>query len=212
VRASRARILEAADRARREIERNLHDGAQQQFVSVALGLQAWLAAQRELDDGARGQLEGVLGELRTGLAELRDLAHGLHPAVLSDRGLEHALSSLAMRAAVPVRLSVDLPSQRPAAPVEAAAYYTVCEALTNVAKYANATEAWVTVEHRGHRLEVVVADDGVGGADASRGTGLQGLRDRVGAVDGTLEVDSRPGAGTTVRVSLPISGAASASS
>ena len=138
VRASRARILEAADRARHEIERNLHDGAQQRFVSVALQLQAWVAGQRELSDQARAGLDGVLGELRAGLAELRDLAHGLHPAVLSDRGLEHALSSLAYRAAVPVELRAALPDERLPISVEAAAYFTVCEALTNVAKYAGA--------------------------------------------------------------------------
>src|SRR3954449_4057167 len=139
VRASRSRILEAADRARREIERNLHDGAQQRLVSTALRLQVWLNAHRELSDDARGELDHVLAELRAGLAELRDLAHGLHPAVLSDRGLGHALSGLAYRAAVPVDLHMDLPDDRLPIAVEAAAYFTVCEALTNVAKYARAT-------------------------------------------------------------------------
>ena len=204
VRASRARILEAADRARREIERNLHDGAQQRFVSVALQLQLCLAAHRELAEEARAELDGILAELRTGLAELRDLAHGLHPAVLSDRGLEHALASLANRASVPVDLHVALPPLRPAISIEAAAYFTVCEALTNVAKYARASRAWVNVEQRDGHLDVEVGDDGVGGARMSAGSGLQGLRDRIAAINGTLDIDSRPGTGTVLRARLPI--------
>jgi PAS domain S-box-containing protein len=204
VRASRARILEAADRARREIERNLHDGAQQRFVTTALHLQLWLATHRELPDDARAELGAVLAELQTGLAELRDLAHGLHPAVLSDRGLEHALSSLAHRATVPVELRVALPAERLPISVEAAAYFTVCEALTNIAKYARASRAWVDVERRDGHLDVEVGDDGVGGADFGSGSGLQGLRDRVAAVSGTLEVASRSGAGTVLRAQLPI--------
>jgi PAS domain S-box-containing protein len=208
VRASRARILEAADRARREIESNLHDGAQQRLVSVTLRLQVWLAGHRELLGDARAELDGVLGELRAGLAELRDLAHGLHPAVLSDRGLKYALSSLANRAAVPVELHAALPSERLPANLEAAAYFTVCEALANVAKHAQASRAWVNVERRDDQLDVEVGDDGVGGADARSGSGLQGLRDRVAAVNGTLAIDSRPGAGTVVRARLPIRDAA----
>jgi PAS domain S-box-containing protein len=204
VRASRARIVEAADRARREIERNLHDGAQQRFVSIALQLQVCLAARRDLPQAAREQLGAVLAELQTGLGELRDLARGLHPAVLSDRGLEHALSGLAHRATVPVELRVALPSVRLPISVEAAAYFTVCEALTNVAKYAQASRAWVDVERSDGHLDVAVRDDGVGGADFACGSGLQGLRDRVAAVSGSLELDSRPGAGTVLRARLPI--------
>jgi PAS domain S-box-containing protein len=204
VRASRARILEAADRARREIERNLHDGAQQRFVSVALQLQLWLTAHAHLDGAARSQLERVLAELRTGLAELRDLAHGLHPAVLTDRGLEQALTGLSHVSAVPFDLDVALPPERSSISVEAAAYFTVCEALTNVAKYAQATRAWVEVKHHRGELHVEVRDDGVGGADAAAGSGLQGLRDRVAAVNGELDVASPPGAGTTVRARLPL--------
>jgi PAS domain S-box-containing protein len=204
VRASRARILEAADRARREIERNLHDGAQQRFVSVALQLQLSLAAHSELTDDARTELNAILADLRTGLAELRDLAQGLHPAVLSDRGLEHALNSLANRASVPIALRVELPPRRLAISVEAAAYFTVCEALTNIAKYASASRAWVNVEQRGDHLDVEVGDDGVGGANMSSGTGLQGLRDRIAAVNGTLDLDSRSGTGTVLRARLPI--------
>jgi PAS domain S-box-containing protein len=204
VRASRARILEAADRARREIERNLHDGAQQRFVSVALQLQLCLAAHCELAEDARTELNGVLADLRTGLAELRDLAHGLHPAVLSDHGLEHALASLSHRASVPVALRVALPPARLAISVEAAAYFTVCEALTNVDKYARARRAWVTVEQRDGHLDIEVGDDGVGGADMGSGTGLQGLRDRIAAVNGTLEIDSRLGTGTVLHARLPV--------
>jgi PAS domain S-box-containing protein len=207
VQASRARILEAADRARREIERNLHDGAQQRLVSIALRLQLWLASNRDVADEARADLEDVLGELRTGLAELRDLAHGLHPAVLSDRGLEHALLALSRRAAVPVELRVALPERLPL-PVESAAYFTVCEALTNVAKYAHASRAWVTVERRNGSVDVEIADDGIGGADPSAGSGLEGLRDRVAAIEGTLEIDSRPRRGTVVRATLPVTAAA----
>ncbi len=204
VHASRARIVEAADRARLEIERNLHDGAQQRFVSIALRLQVWLSAHRDLDEGSRGELAAVLGELRDGLADLRDLARGLHPAVLSDRGLSDALAGLAYRAAVPVELHVVLPATRLPISIEAAAYFTVCEALTNVAKYAGATRAWVNVEQRGSQLDIEVGDDGVGGADLRSGSGLQGLRDRIAAVDGTLDIDSRPAAGTVLRARLPV--------
>jgi PAS domain S-box-containing protein len=204
VRASRARILDAADRARREIERNLHDGAQQRLVSVALRLQLWLTTNRDVAGEARADLEDVLGELRTGMSELRDLAHGLHPAVLTDRGLESALMGLAQRATVPVELRATLPERLPLA-VESAAYFIVCEALTNVAKYADAGHAWVTVERRNGRLEVEVGDDGVGGVDLRTGSGLQGLRDRVAAIDGTLEISSPPRRGTVVRARLPVS-------
>ncbi|HET9738397.1 MAG TPA: PAS domain-containing protein [Solirubrobacteraceae bacterium] len=204
VRASRARILEAADRARREIERNLHDGAQQRFVSIALQLQVLLAGDRGLPPEAREELRAIVAGLQMGLAELRDLAHGLHPAVLSDRGLEDALASLAHRATVPVELRVALSPERLPLSVEAAAYFTVCEALTNVAKYAQASRAWVEVERRNSHLDVEVGDDGVGGADFHSGSGLQGLRDRVAAVGGILEMASRPGAGTVLRAQLPV--------
>jgi PAS domain S-box-containing protein len=201
VSASRARILDAADRARREIERNLHDGAQQRLVSVALRLQLWLTTHRDVADEARADVAEVLGELRTGLSELRDLAHGLHPAVLTDRGLEHALVALSRRAAVPVALKTTLPERLPLA-VESAAYFTVCEALTNVAKHASATHAWVTVERRNAHLEVEIGDDGVGGVDAT-GSGLEGLRDRIAAIGGRLEISSPPRRGTVLRAHLP---------
>ena len=204
VRASRARIVDAADRARREIERNLHDGAQQRFVSATLQLQVWRASHGELPEQARGELDEILTELRAGLAELRELAHGLHPAVLSDRGLERALSSLADHAPVPVEVRTELP-ERLAMPIEAAAYFTVAEALTNVAKYARANRAWVDVDQREGYLRVEIGDDGAGGADVRPGSGLQGLRDRIAAVNGTLTIDSQPGAGTILRAQLPIS-------
>jgi PAS domain S-box-containing protein len=204
VRASRARIVEATDRARREIERNLHDGAQQRLVAVALELQLWLAAHRELSAAAHHELGGVLSELRAALAELRDLAHGLHPAVLSDRGLEHALASLASRASVPVELQIELRPQRLPTLVEAAAYFTVSEALTNIAKYAHATRARVSVVGDNGHLDIEVKDDGVGGAQLSAGSGLQGLRDRIAAVNGTLDIDSRPETGTVVRARVPV--------
>ncbi len=205
VRASRARILEAADRARCEIERNLHDGAQQRFVSVALQLRRWLAVYSELPELARSELETAHTELCIGLAELRDLAHGVHPAVLTSRGLEQALRTLVGHAAVPVELRVALHESRLAAPVEAAAYFTVSEALTNVAKYAHATRAWVEVKQATNCVGVEVGDDGTGGADLRPGSGLQGLRDRIAAVNGTLTVDSPPGRGTVLRARLPTS-------
>jgi PAS domain S-box-containing protein len=203
VRASRTRIVDAADSARREIERNLHDGAQQRFVSAKLQLQAWRACHTELPEQALTELDDVLGELRTGLAELRELARGLHPAVLSDYGLERALASLAEHAPVPVELRTDL-TERLATRIEAAAYFTVAEALTNVAKYACAQRAWIDVNQRGGYLRVEVGDDGAGGADPQPGSGLQGLRDRIAAVNGTLSIESRPGAGTILRARLPI--------
>jgi PAS domain S-box-containing protein len=207
VRASRARILDAADRARRDIERNLHDGAQQRLVSVALGLSIWLASQRDLADHRRAPIRDVLDELQAGLADLRNLARGLHPAVLSDHGLEHALRALAQRAAVPVQLDAVLPAERLPMAIEAAAYFAVSEALTNVARYARASQAVVRVRERDGHLHVSVRDDGVGGADPSVGSGLQGLRDRLAALDGTLAIDSRPDNGTEVRARLPCRGA-----
>jgi len=204
VQASRARILDAADRARRDIERNLHDGAQQRLVSVALSMNIWLAQHRDLPETCREPVRAALEELHAGLAELRDLARGLHPAVLSDHGLEHALRALAQRAGVPVELELDLPGERLPRAVEAAAYFAVAEALTNVDRYAQAGEAQVSVAVADGELEVTVGDDGVGGAALGAGSGLQGLRDRLAALDGTLAVESRAGEGTQVRARLPV--------
>jgi PAS domain S-box-containing protein len=204
VQASRARIIEAADRARRAIERDLHDGAQQRLVSVALQLQLWLAAHRDLPEDARAELHAVLSELRDGLADLRDLARGLHPVLLTERGLGDALAALAARGPLPVELDLELGDGRLPAPVEATAYFVVSEALTNVARHAQATRAWARVTRRDVGLDVEVGDDGVGGATPGSGSGLQGLRDRVAAVDGALEVYSPPGGGTVLRARLPL--------
>jgi signal transduction histidine kinase len=199
--ASRKRLVEAAQLERRRLERNLHDGAQQRLVSVALTLQL---AERRLEDteAAREALVRARTELAEALDELRELARGLHPAVLTDRGLEPALSALAARAPVPVALTVELDG-RPPDPVEAAAYFVVAESLTNVARYASATSATVSVRRPEAGLLVEVTDDGKGGADPAAGTGLRGLSDRVEALGGRLEVESRPGRGTTIRAWLP---------
>ena len=210
VRASRARILEAADRARLAIERNLHDGAQQRFVTVAVDLQVWLAEHRDLPEDVRARVAQAVGELRDGLAELRDLAHGLHPAVLSDRGLQDAVVALVNRASIPVELDIQLGGARPALAIESVAYFIVCEALTNVAKYAEASHAWVAIHQGADSLRVEIGDDGVGGVDERRGSGVQGLRDRIGAVGGALQITSTPHRGTVVQASIPVGHAAGA--
>lgn len=203
VRASRARIVEAGDAARRRVERNLHDGAQQRLVgvSIALGM-----ARARLATGDRGDLDDLLGqaaqEVATAISELRELARGLHPSILGEVGLVGALESLAERSPVPVAISAGTDGDLPA-PIEAAAYYVVAESLTNAAKHARASSVHVRVDHDGGRLAVEVADDGVGGAAVRPGSGLEGLADRVAALDGRLELHSPPGAGTVLRVELP---------
>ena len=201
--ASRARIVTAGDVERRRLERNLHDGAQQRIVALSLKLRVALA---KLDKGdaaaARSLLEDSGEELSLALEELRELARGLHPAVLSDRGLRAAVEALAGRAPVPVELA-EVPGERLPAPVEAAAYYLIAEALTNVAKYAEATAARVRVTAGDGCVTVEVTDDGIGGADPAGGSGLRGLADRVEALGGSLEVDSPAGAGTSVRATIP---------
>jgi PAS domain S-box-containing protein len=203
LRASRARIVEAEDAERRRLERNLHDGAQQRLITLSLALRMAQARIASDPDGATSILENAAAELGAALAELRELARGLHPAVLADRGLDAALESLVDRAALPVELESDLEERLPAAH-EVAAFYVVAEALTNVAKYASATRAWVRITRDDGVAVVEVGDDGCGGADASSGTGLRGLTDRLGALDGWLEIDSPPGCGTTVRARLPL--------
>ncbi len=201
--ASRARVVTAGDAERRRLERNLHDGAQQRFVGIALALRL---LDRLIDDDpaqAHAALSAVVEELTQGLAELRELARGLHPAVLTDHGLRAAVAAVAQRAPVPVELTFDQ-GERPSEAVEVAAYYVVSEALTNVAKYAAATEARVEVRRLGDRLVVVVSDDGAGGADMRGGSGLRGLEDRVEALGGRLHVRSLPGEGTSVRADLPL--------
>ncbi len=202
--ASRARIVQAGDAARRRLERNLHDGAQQRLVTLSLTLR--LAQARLHDDPAAAQelLEASSVELASALEELRELARGLHPAILSDRGLEAALEALATRTPVPVKLD-HLPEGRLPPPVEAAAYYVVAESLTNVAKYADASSARVKVEQRNGYAIVEVEDDGVGGVDITHGSGLRGLADRVEALDGRLIVSSEAGRGTRVRAEIPCS-------
>jgi PAS domain S-box-containing protein len=202
--ASRARIIEAADAARRKIERDLHDGAQQRLVSMSLDVRL---AHRVVaqDPSAAGPLLERLGEeLQSASAELRELARGIHPAVLTERGLGPAVEALATRAPIPVEL-VDVPGERLAPVTEATAYFTVSEALTNVAKYAQATHATVRLACENGHLVVEVRDDGVGGASPDSGSGLSGLADRVGAADGTLSVDSPLGEGTLIRAVLPLS-------
>ena len=205
LRASRSRIVEAADDARMRLERNLHDGAQQRLVSLSLALRLAQSRLREDPDGAEQLLSGASDELTQALAELRELARGIHPAVLTDRGLPAALEALAARAPLPVELSTDLEERLPS-PVEAAAYYVVAEALTNVAKYSEASAVEVRAERQNGRVVVEVADDGVGGADPALGSGLRGLSDRVEALDGQLEVESDEGEGTTVRAVIPLAG------
>ena len=203
VRASRARIVEAGDAARRRVERNLHDGAQQRLVSLSIALGM---ARSKLAEGRVSELEGLLRqaseEASAAISELRELARGLHPSILSEVGLVGALESLAERSPVPVTLCATTDGAVPA-PVEAAAYYVVAESLANVAKYARASSVQVRVERRGERLEVEVSDDGVGGAGLRPGSGLEGLADRVAALEGRLELHSPPGAGTVVRAELP---------
>ena len=206
LRSSRARIVEAADLARRRLERNLHDGAQQRLVSLSISLR--LAESRIATDpnGAQRLLGAAREELARALDELRELARGIHPAVLTDRGLAAALETLVARSPVPVEL--ETPAEPLPEPVEAAAYYVVSEALANVAKYAQASEVTVRVARRNGRAIVEVCDDGVGGADPARGSGLRGLADRIAALDGTLDVASAAGEGTRITAEIPAADAA----
>lgn len=201
VSASRARLLAAADQERRRLERNLHDGAQQRLVSLALRLRM-ASGCVEAGSPAAAFLEGAMAELQQALDELRELARGIHPAVLSDLGLPAAIGGLAGRAPLPVDVDAALDSRLPE-PVEAAAYYVVAEALTNVARYSGASSATVRVARENGHAVVEVRDDGVGGADPGRGSGLAGLADRVAALDGSLVVESPPGVGTLVRAEIP---------
>ena len=203
LRESRARIVEAGDTERRRLERNLHDGAQQRLVSLALALGLAESKVEQEPGTAVTLLQAAREELTMALSELRELARGIHPAVLTERGLTYALTGLVERAPVEVALDVNL-DRRPPPAIEAAAYYVVAEALANVAKYAQATTATVSVRTERERLRVEVGDDGIGGADASAGSGLRGLDDRVQAVGGSLRVTSRPGEGTRILAELPV--------
>ena len=201
LRASRARLVEAGDAARQRLERDLHDGAQSRLVALSLLLRTARGRAGE-DQELASLLDTAQDELRTSLAELRELARGIHPAVLTERGLEPALQSLVTRAPVPVTVEAGGSERLPGA-VESAAYFVVSEALANVAKYARASQATVTVERANGHLTVEVVDDGVGGADAAEGSGLRGLADRLAALDGTLSLDSPAGRGTRLRARIP---------
>jgi signal transduction histidine kinase len=201
--ASRARIVATADATRRRIERDLHDGAQQQLVSLALELRAAQAALPSELAEQRAELSQVVAGLTAVLDELREIASGIHPAILSEGGLGPALKTLARRSPIPVLLDVRVQG-RPPESVEVAAYYVVAEMLTNAAKHAQASTVQVDVAGTDGVLHVSVRDDGIGGADPARGTGLVGLRDRVEALNGTVMVDSPRGEGTAIEVALPI--------
>src|SRR5580704_1262606 len=203
--ASRARIVAVDDAARRRIQRNLHDGAQQRLVTLSLGLQETQAAVPPGADELAQRLEGAVTEVADVLAELQEIARGLHPAVLTDSGLRPALRALVRRSGVPVSLDVQVKGRLPE-PVEVAAYYAVAEALTNIAKYAGASAAEVEATADESVLEVWVRDDGRGGADFGRGSGLAGLKDRIEALGGRISLHSPPGAGTTLQIALPLSG------
>jgi signal transduction histidine kinase len=198
LRESRARIVWAGDKERRRLERDLHDGAQQRLLGLGMALQL---LEPHLDEAAGPLLEETEAELRQALAELRELARGIHPAVLTDQGLAAALKTLAQRSPVPVELHAC--SERLPAPVETAAYFVVSEALTNVAKYARAGHAWVNVTRVDGHMRIDVRDDGIGGAHASVGSGLAGLADRIGVLDGQLEIESPVGKGTNVAAEIP---------
>jgi len=201
---TRAAAVDSVEAERRRIERDLHDGPQQRLVAIAMDLGM---AREKLDSnpaGARELLDRAHASAKEAITEMRQVARGITPPVLTDRGLDAALSALAARSPVPVEVRVNVP-QRPSPTVEAISYFCVSEALTNVAKHSAARSARVDVTSDGSCLTVRVADDGVGGADSSRGTGLVGLRDRLRAVDGTLEVASWPGGGTVLTAVLPTS-------
>jgi len=201
--ASRARIVTAADEARRRIERDLHDGAQQRLVSLGLDLRT---AEATLPPGLHG-VQAQIAAIATGLAEisqdLREISHGIHPAVLSKGGLGPALKTLARRSTVPVELDLAVDRRLPES-AEVAAYYVVAEALTNAAKHARASQVTVRAEAEDANLHLAIRDDGIGGADSARGSGLTGLIDRVEALGGKMAVSSQPGCGTSLLVEIPV--------
>ena len=198
---TRTGALDAADAERRRLERDLHDGTQQRLVALAMRL-----GMARAEPAGATQAHQVIAEAhedaKAALAELRNLIRGLHPAVLEDRGLDAALSGVAARMAIPVRLTVDMP-RRPSPVIEAVAYFVVSESLTNITKHAQASQAEVVVQRAGDRLHIIVSDDGAGGADPARGTGLAGLAKRAASVDGTFEIASPPGGPTLITVDLP---------
>ena len=205
--ASRARVVAAADETRRRIERDLHDGAQQRLVTLALRLRGAASAVPPDEQQVQAELAGVREGLEGVLGDLREISRGIHPAILSEGGLGPALRTLARRSSIPVVLAVDAEKRLPDR-IEVAAYYVVSEALTNAAKHAGASAVQVEVAMNGDELRLAIRDDGVGGADPARGTGLIGLKDRVEAVGGTIVVESVAGEGTSLAVKLPVNRAA----
>jgi signal transduction histidine kinase len=205
--ASRARVIAAADESRRRIERDLHDGAQQRLITLAAALRR---ADAKLPPGAdelRADLTRLAEGLTTAVDELRELARGIHPSILTEGGLSPALKALGRRSPVRVKLDMGF-DQRLPNDVEVAAYYTVSEALTNASKHANATRVWVSPRVETDVLRLSIRDDGVGGADPRRGSGLTGLRDRIEALGGRIKIESPPGSGTLIEVEIPIEGPA----
>jgi signal transduction histidine kinase len=203
LKASRARIVAATDESRRQIERDLHDGVQQRLVSLALALRAAEPSVPSERTELRLTLSQTVAGLNDALSELREISRGIHPAILSQGGLAPALRTLARRSRVPVELTLGAEEPLPAQ-LEVAAYYVVAEALANIAKHARAESAWVDLERSDGELRLRVGDDGVGGADPARGSGLIGLSDRVQAVGGAVAVESPRGGGTCLDVTLPI--------
>lgn len=198
---TRAGVVDAADAERRRLERDLHDGTQQRLVSLAMNL-GMARAQVTTVEEAQQAIADAHEETKTALAELRNLVRGLHPPVLEDRGLDAALSGVAARVPIPVKLTVDVP-RRPAPSIEAVAYFVVSEGLTNITRHAQASQAEVIVQRAGDRIHIIVTDDGIGGADPVRGTGLAGLAKRAESVDGTFEIASPEGGPTMITVDLP---------
>ena len=206
--ASRARIVEAGYEERRRLGRDLHDGAQQELVGAVISLKLAQRGLAQAPDEAREFLDEALDQITSGIRALRELAAGIHPSVLTDRGLGVALEALANRSPIPVELGA-LPSGRLPTPVETTAYFVVAEALTNAAKHARCGHVHVDMRVEGRWATVEIRDDGVGGADPSAGSGLRGLADRVSALGGSLEIESPPGEGTTIRARIALSGARS---
>lgn len=205
----RDQSLTSAEAERQRIERDLHDGAQARLSTVALDLGR---AKRKLEQGAdpdevAAVIDGAHADAKAAIVELRNLARGIHPAVLTDRGLDAALSEVVARSAVPVSLTIDLPA-RPSATTESAAYFAVSELLNNVNRHSSATRAWITIAGRGNTLLAEVGDDGVGGVDTGLGTGVAGLHQRIESIGGTLTIDSPLGSGTTATIELPMASGA----
>jgi signal transduction histidine kinase len=200
--ASRARLVAAADEARRRLERNLHDGAQQRLVSLGLRLRSVESTIPPELEEPRAGIRHVVGEVTGVIDELREISRGIYPASLSRGGLAAAVRTLARRSAIPVQIAINTQAPMPEQ-VESAGYYVVAEAITNAAKHAEAREVHVTLEEQDGMLKVSIRDDGVGGADPSGGSGLTGLRDRVEALGGRLSIASPPGKGTLIVASIP---------